>query len=57
MSATSSASAVSAEDATAIRAIFDRQGDEWNRHDMDAFVADMMPVDLDQCRRHALAGT
>jgi len=43
MSATSSASAVSAEDAAAIRAILDRQGDAWNRHDMDAFVADTMP--------------
>lgn len=43
MSATSSASAVSAEDAAAIRAILDRQGDAWSRHDMDAFVADTMP--------------
>jgi uncharacterized protein (TIGR02246 family) len=43
MSATSSASAVSAEDAAAIRAILDRQGDAWNRHDMDAFGADTMP--------------
>jgi len=43
MSATSSASAVSAEDAAAIRAILDRQGDAWNRHDMDAFVADATP--------------
>jgi uncharacterized protein (TIGR02246 family) len=43
MYATSSASAVSAEDAAAIRGILDRQGDAWNRPDMDAFVADMMP--------------
>ena len=43
MSATSSAFAVSPEDATAIRAILDRQGDAWNRHDMDAFVADATP--------------
>ena len=46
MSTTSSAFAVSPEDATAIRAILDRQGDAWNRHDMDAFVAETMP-DLD----------
>jgi len=25
------------------RAILDRQTDAWNRHDMDAFVADTMP--------------
>jgi uncharacterized protein (TIGR02246 family) len=43
MSATSSASAVSAEDAAAICAIIHRQVDAWNRHDMNAFVADMMP--------------
>jgi uncharacterized protein (TIGR02246 family) len=43
MSATSSASPVAAEDAAAIRAVLDRQGDAWNRHDMDAFVAETMP--------------
>jgi uncharacterized protein (TIGR02246 family) len=43
MSATSSASAVSVEDAAAIRAILDRHVDARNRHDMDAFVADTTP--------------
>lgn len=37
------ASPVSAADASAIRAVIDRQMDAWNRHDMDAFVADMTP--------------
>ncbi|WP_156164436.1 SgcJ/EcaC family oxidoreductase [Bradyrhizobium sp. LTSP885] len=37
------ASPVSAADEAAIRAILDRQTDAWNRHDMDAFVADAMP--------------
>jgi uncharacterized protein (TIGR02246 family) len=39
-------SAVSAADEAAIRAILDRQTDAWNRHDMDAFVADAM-TDVD----------
>jgi uncharacterized protein (TIGR02246 family) len=43
MSAASSLSSVAADDAAAIRAILDRQRDAWNRHDMDAFVADTMP--------------
>ena len=43
MSTTSSAFAVSPEDATAIRAILDRHVDAWNRHDMDAYVADATP--------------
>jgi uncharacterized protein (TIGR02246 family) len=33
-------SSVSAADEAAVRAIIDRQTDAWNRHDMDAFVAD-----------------
>lgn len=37
------ASPVTAADATAIRAVIDRQMDAWNRHDMDAFVADTTP--------------
>lgn len=37
------ASPVSAADASAIRAVIDRQADAWNRHDMNAFVADMTP--------------
>ena len=36
-------SPVSVADEAAIRAILDRQTDAWNRHDMDAFVADAMP--------------
>jgi uncharacterized protein (TIGR02246 family) len=36
-------SSVAADDAAAIRAIMDRARDAWNRHDMDAFVADTMP--------------
>ena len=40
------ASSVSAADEAAVRAIIDRQTDAWNKHDMDAFVADAMP-DLD----------
>jgi uncharacterized protein (TIGR02246 family) len=43
MSAASSLSSVAADDAAAIRAILDRQRDAWNRHDMDAYVADTMP--------------
>ena len=39
-------STVSAADEAAIRAILDRQTDAWNKHDMDAFVADATP-DLD----------
>lgn len=34
---------VSPADAKAIRAVIDRQADAWNRHDMDAFVADTTP--------------
>ena len=34
---------VPAADVAAIRAILDRQTDAWNRHDMEAFVADTMP--------------
>ena len=30
-------------DEGAIRAILDRQTDAWNKHDMEAFVADTMP--------------
>lgn len=37
------ASPVAADDAQAIRAVIDRQVDAWNRHDMDAFVADTTP--------------
>jgi uncharacterized protein (TIGR02246 family) len=33
-------SSVSAADEAAVRAIIDRQTDAWNKHDMDAFVAD-----------------
>jgi len=36
-------STVAAADEAAIRAILDRQTDAWNRHDMDAFVADTVP--------------
>jgi uncharacterized protein (TIGR02246 family) len=36
-------SSVSAADEAAVRAIIDRQTDAWNKHDMDAFVADAMP--------------
>jgi uncharacterized protein (TIGR02246 family) len=36
-------SSVAADDAAAIRAILARQKDAWNKHDMDAFVADTMP--------------
>jgi uncharacterized protein (TIGR02246 family) len=36
-------SSVAADDAAAIRAILARQKDAWNRHDMDAFVADTIP--------------
>jgi uncharacterized protein (TIGR02246 family) len=36
-------SSVAADDAAAIRAILSRQKDAWNRHDMDAYVADTMP--------------
>ena len=39
-------SSVSATDEAAVRAIIDRQTDAWNKHDMDAFVADATP-DLD----------
>jgi uncharacterized protein (TIGR02246 family) len=30
-------------DAAAIRAVIERQREAWNRHDMDAYVADMTP--------------
>lgn len=36
-------SSVSAADEAAVRAIIDRQTDAWNKHDMDAFVADALP--------------
>ena len=36
-------SPVSATDEAAIRAILERQTDAWNKHDMDAFVADTVP--------------
>jgi len=36
-------SPVSVTDEAAIRAIIDRQTDAWNKHEMDAFVADAMP--------------
>ena len=34
---------IAPDDAAAIRAIVDRRRDAWNRHDMDAWVADTMP--------------
>ena len=40
---TASSSSIAADDAAAIRAILDRKRDAWNRHDMDAFLADAMP--------------
>jgi uncharacterized protein (TIGR02246 family) len=43
MSAASSSSSIAADDAAAIRALLDKRRDAWNRHDMDAFVADLMP--------------
>ena len=43
MPAASSSSSVAADDAAAIRALLDKRRDAWNRHDMDAFVADLMP--------------
>jgi uncharacterized protein (TIGR02246 family) len=36
-------SSVSAADEAAVRAVIDRQTDAWNKHDMDAFVADATP--------------
>jgi uncharacterized protein (TIGR02246 family) len=39
----STGSPVPAADEAAIRAILGRQIDAWNRHDMEAFVADTMP--------------
>jgi uncharacterized protein (TIGR02246 family) len=39
-------SSVSVTDEAAVRAIIDRQTGAWNKHDMDAFVADATP-DLD----------
>jgi uncharacterized protein (TIGR02246 family) len=36
-------SPVSATDEAAIRAILERQTDAWNKHDLDAFVADTVP--------------
>jgi len=36
-------SSVPAADEAAISAILDRQTDAWNRHDMEAFVADTVP--------------
>ena len=43
MPAASSSSSVAADDAAAIRALLDKRRDAWNRHDMDAFVADLTP--------------
>ena len=43
MPAASSSSSVAADDAAAIRALLDKRRDAWNGHDMDAFVADLMP--------------
>jgi hypothetical protein len=43
MPAASSSSSVAADDASAIRALLDQRRDAWNRHDMDAFVADLVP--------------
>ena len=43
MSAPASAAPVDASDAAAIRAVMERQGDAWNRHDMDAYVAETTP--------------
>jgi hypothetical protein len=40
---TSIGSSVPAADAAAIRAILGRQTEAWNRHDMEAFVADAIP--------------
>ena len=40
MPTVSLAEPVSTADASAIRAVIDRQIDAWNRHDMEAFVAD-----------------
>jgi hypothetical protein len=37
------ANPIAAADTSAIRAVIYRQMDAWNRHDMDAFVADMIP--------------
>lgn len=37
------AAAVSPADERAIRTIIERKADAWNRHDMDAFVADTTP--------------
>jgi hypothetical protein len=34
---------VSSTDESAIRAVIARQADAWNRHDMDAYVADTTP--------------
>jgi uncharacterized protein (TIGR02246 family) len=42
MPAASSSSSVAADDEAAIRALLDLRRDAWNRHDMDAFAADMM---------------
>jgi uncharacterized protein (TIGR02246 family) len=35
--------AMTSQDEAAIQAVIDRQTDAWNRHDMDAFVADTTP--------------
>ena len=43
ISSVSFASPISTADATAIRGVLDRQTDAWNRHDMDAFVAETTP--------------
>ena len=43
MSSPSSAADLSTADSAAIHAIIDHETDAWNRHDMDAFVADMAP--------------
>jgi uncharacterized protein (TIGR02246 family) len=39
----SQARKVADADADAIRAVIERQRDAWNRHDMDAYVAEMTP--------------
>jgi uncharacterized protein (TIGR02246 family) len=43
MSTVPSALSVPATDVAAIQAVLDRQREAWNRHDMDAFVADTTP--------------
>ena len=43
MSASAHAAPVGASDASAIRAVMERQAQAWNRHDMDAYVAETTP--------------